>query len=153
MATLDLTPMFRSTIGFDRLPSLLADALEREDLGFPPYNIEKIGEDQYRIVMAVAGFDARDLEIVQKHNRVSVRGRVQQEPERNYLYRGIAGRAFARDFDLADHVEVTGASIDQGLLSIDLRRNVPETLRPRVIRIGQAPLPAMTNQSPTPSAA
>jgi molecular chaperone IbpA len=99
--------MFRSTIGFDRLPSLLADALEREDLGFPPYNIEKIGEDQFRIVMAVAGFDARDLEIVQKHNRVSVRGRVQQEPERNYLYRGIAGRAFARDFDLADHVEVT----------------------------------------------
>jgi molecular chaperone IbpA len=147
MATLDFTPMFRSTIGFDGLPSLLSAALERDDGGYPPYNIEKLGEDQYRIVMAVAGFGPDDIELVQKSNRLTVRGRVKETGDKAYLYRGIAGRAFSRDFDLADHVEVVEASIEQGLLAIVLKRELPEALKPRTIKIGGGGTKAIADAS------
>ena len=136
MATLDFAPLFRSSIGFDRVPSLLSHALEREDSRYPPYNIEKCGEDQYRIVMALAGFGKDDIDIVFEQNRLSVRG---QKPDGNgttYLHRGIAARPFVRQFDLADHVKVTGATMGDGLLVIDLKRELPEELKPRSIPIG-----------------
>lgn len=139
MATFDFTPMFRSTIGFDRLPDLLADALQRVDPGYPPYNIEKLGDDRYRIVMAVAGFGQDDIELVQKSNRLSVRGRAKEIENKAYLHRGIAGRSFARDFDLADHVDVTEAHLDHGLLSITLKREVPEAFKPRAIKLNAGP--------------
>jgi molecular chaperone IbpA len=123
--------MFRSTIGFDQLPGLLSAAIEREDVGYPPYNVEKLGEDQYRIVMAVAGFGQDDIEIVQKSNRLTVRGRLKDAGDKAYLYRGIAGRAFSRDFHLADDVDVVEASIAQGLLAITLQLELPEALKPR----------------------
>jgi molecular chaperone IbpA len=135
MATLDFTPLFRSTIGFDQLPSLLSHALERPETGYPPYNIEKVGEDQYRIVMAVAGFGKDDVEIVQEQNRLSVRGKLKDSNGTTYLHRGIATRAFERHFDLADYVEVTNATMGEGLLVIDLNRELPEALKPRSIPI------------------
>lgn len=139
MATFDFTPMFRSTIGFDRLPELLSDALERVDTGYPPYNIEKLGDDKYRIVMAVAGFGEHDIELVQKSNRLTVRGRAKEDEDRAYLHRGIAARSFVREFDLADHVEVTEAHLEQGLLSVTLKREVPEALKPRTIKVNAGP--------------
>jgi molecular chaperone IbpA len=135
MATLDFTPLFRSSIGFDQLPGLLSDALERPETGYPPYNIEKVGEDQYRIVMAVAGFSKDDVEIVQEQNRLTVRGKLKEAESKTYLHHGIATRAFARHFDLADYVEVTDATMGEGLLVIDLKRELPEALKPRSIPI------------------
>ena len=135
MATLDFTPLFRSSIGFDQLPGILSGALQRDDSGYPPYNIEKVGEDQYRIVLAVAGFGQDDIEIVQEPNRLTVRGRIQEQAEKVYLHRGIAARPFTRQFDLADHVEVTDASMGEGLLDIALKREIPEALKPRSIPI------------------
>jgi molecular chaperone IbpA len=136
MATLDFTPLFRSSIGFDHFPRLLSHALEREDSGYPPYNIEKSGDDQYRIVMALAGFGTDDIEIVCEQNRLTVRGQKGQSDDATYLHRGIATRPFLRQFDLADHVEVTGATMGDGLLVIDLKRELPEELKPRRIAIG-----------------
>jgi molecular chaperone IbpA len=135
MATLDFTPLFRSSIGFDQLPALFSHALERPETGYPPYNIEKIGEDQYRIVMAVAGFGRDDVEIVQEQNRLSVLGRLKEPNGKTYLHRGIATRAFERHFDLADYVEVTDATMGEGLLVISLKRELPEALKPRNIPI------------------
>jgi len=135
MATLDFTPLFRSSIGFDQVPSLLSHALQREETGYPPYNIEKVGEDQYRIVMAVAGFGKDDVEIVQEQNRLSVRGKLKELSTKTYLHRGIATRAFERHFDLADYVEVTDATMGEGLLVISLKRELPEALKPRSIPI------------------
>jgi len=135
MATLDFTPLFRSTIGFDQLPGLFSHALERPEIGYPPYNIEKVGEDQYRIVMAVAGFGKDDVEIVQEQNRLSVRGKLKESNGTTYLHRGIATRVFERHFDLADYVEVTDATMGEGLLVIDLKRELPEALKPRKIPI------------------
>jgi molecular chaperone IbpA len=134
MATLDFTPLFRSSIGFDQIPSLLSHALQREE-NYPPYDIEKLGEDQYRIVMAVAGFGRNDVEIVQEQNRLTVRGQLAETNSKTFLHRGIAARPFERYFDLADHVEVTGAELNEGLLVISLRRELPEALKPRSIRI------------------
>jgi molecular chaperone IbpA len=135
MATLDFTPLFRSSIGFDQLPSLLSHALERPETGYPPYNIEKAGEDQYRIVMAVAGFGKDDIEIVQEQNSLAVRGKLRAIDSKTYLHHGIATRAFERHFDLADYVEVTDATMGEGLLVIDLKRELPEALKPRSIPI------------------
>ena len=135
MATLDFTPLFRSSIGFDQLPGLLSHAMQREESGYPPYNIEKIGEDQYRIVMAVAGFGKDDIDIVQEQNQLTVRGRLRETERKTYLHRGIASRAFEREFDLADYVEVTGANLDNGLLVIELKRELPEELKPRSIPV------------------
>ena len=138
MATLDFAPLYRSSIGFDQLPALLAHALKRDETGFPPYNIEKLADDQYRITLAVAGFTPDDIEIIREHKLLTVRGKVKENGPKTYLHHGIAGRAFARQFDLADHVEVTGATLENGLLEIALKRELPEALKPRRIPIGGA---------------
>jgi len=135
MATLAFTPLVRSSIGFDQLPALLAQALERPETTFPPYNIEKVGEDLYRIVMAVAGFARDDLEVVQEQNRLTIRGKRKGSDGKRYLHRGIATRAFEHHFDLADYVEVIDATMGEGLLVISLRRELPEALKPRSIPI------------------
>lgn len=140
MATLDFTPLFRTTVGFDRVPLLLTHAMERVESGYPPYNIEKCGENEYRIVLAVAGFTREDIEIVCEQNLLTVRGRIAEKPAREYLHRGIASRSFERVFDLADYIEVTGAMMDDGLLMIELKRELPEALKPRRIEIGAVPL-------------
>jgi molecular chaperone IbpA len=135
MATLDFTPLFRSSVGFDRLPDLLSDAIGRTESTYPPYNIEKCGEDQYRIVLALAGFGKDDVEILVEQGRLLVRGHKPESDGRTYLHRGIATRSFERHFDLADYVEVTNATMGEGLLVIDLKREIPEALKPRRIPI------------------
>ncbi len=136
MTQFDFTPLFRSTIGFDRLADLLDTALSTDVGGYPPYNIESTGDNAYRITMAVAGFTDSEISIVQQENELVVTGERKKEPENTtYLYRGIAGRSFERRFQLADHVKVTGASLENGLLQVDLVRELPEALRPRKIAI------------------
>ena len=149
MATLDFTPLFRSSIGFDRLPDLLSDAVGRAESTYPPYNIEKCGEDQYRIVMAVAGFGKDDVELVQEQNRLTIRGRLKETHGRTYLHRGIATRAFERHFDLADYVEVTDATMGEGLLVISLKRELPEALKPRSIPINVGTFVPLARKSST----
>lgn len=138
MRHFDLTPLYRSTIGFDRLGSLL-DTLtnfEGDAPSYPPYNIERVGENEYRISMAVAGFSDRDLNIELKENALSIRGEKQAEIEPStYLHRGIAARTFERRFQLADHVVVKGAKLENGLLHVDLVRELPEAMKPRTIPI------------------
>lgn len=134
---LDLTPLFRSTVGFDRMGRLLDTAFNSEAPSYPPYNIEKVADDQYRVTMAVAGFDESDLDITQNNNTLIVTGEQEKdEAESRYLHRGIATRAFQRQFELADHVNVIDASLENGLLVIELKREVPEELKPRKIAIG-----------------
>ena len=137
MASVDFTPLLRTSIGFDRLPHLLAQAarIREADQTYPPYNIEKLGPDDYRIVIALAGFEPDDLELVQHQNRLTVRGKAREAEDSRYLYRGITGRSFERHFNLADFVRVTGASLENGLLSIELKHEVPERLKPRKIEI------------------
>jgi len=131
----DLSPLYRSTVGFDRLFDML-DQANRVD-SWPPYNIEKTGDDAYRITMAVAGYAPEEIELVQQGNTLLVNGQKHPEPEGvQVLHRGIATRAFKQTFNLADHVKVTGAGIDNGLLTVELKREVPEALRPRRIEIG-----------------
>jgi molecular chaperone IbpA len=153
MATLDFTPLFRSSVGFDRVPTLLAHAMQREDSGYPPYNIEKCGEDEYRIVMAVAGFGKDDIEVVAEANRLTVRGQMKERDGRTYLHRGIATRSFQRHFDLADFVEVTGATMGDGLLIIDLKRELPEELKPRKIEINAGQFTQIKARAAEPPAA
>lgn len=138
MHRFDLSPLFRSTVGFDRLASLLDTANRPDDQSpsYPPYNIEKRGDDQYRITMAIAGFSAEDLSIVAQANSLVVSGKVKKEEGKTvFLHRGIAGRAFERRFDLADHIRVDGARLENGLLHIELVREVPEAMKPRTITI------------------
>jgi molecular chaperone IbpA len=135
MATLDFSTLLRSSVGFDRLPGLLAHALERQETGYPPYDIEKLGDDRYRIVMAVAGFGRGDIEIVAAGNRLCIRGQKKEGGNRTYLYRGIATRPFERYYDLADFIEVTGATLNDGMLVVELKRELPEELKPRSIPI------------------
>jgi molecular chaperone IbpA len=139
MRQIDFAPLYRSTVGFDRLFDLL-DSVSGSDPGagaYPPYNIERLGENEYRITMAVAGFAEDDLKVDVKEQTLSVRGEKKAEDtERQFLHRGIATRAFDRRFRLADHVEVRGADLKDGLLHIDLVRNVPERLKPRTVAIG-----------------
>lgn len=138
MRHFDLTPLYRSTIGFDRFGSLLDQlaSFEGETPSYPPYNIERVGENDYRISMAVAGFGEGDLSIEVKENTLSIRGEktAEQEPA-NYLHRGIASRSFERRFQLADHVVVKGATLENGLLHVDLVRELPEAMKPRTIPI------------------
>lgn len=134
----DFSPMFRSVVGFDRLNQMLETALEAEEGGYPPYNIERTAEDSYRITMAVAGFTPDDVEVVSKENTLTICGKAKPEDEKgakNYLYRGIASRAFERRFQLADHIKVGEAVMKNGLLSIDLVREVPEAAKPRLIQV------------------
>ncbi|MBV8534038.1 MAG: Hsp20 family protein [Alphaproteobacteria bacterium] len=136
MTNFDFSPLFRSTIGFDRLGQLLDQALVDEGSSYPPYNIEKTGEDAYRITMAVAGFGEDDLNIVAQDNLLVVSGKAKPGDEKTeYLYRGIAGRAFERRFQLAEHIKVAGAQLVNGLLHVDLVREVPEAKRPRTIKV------------------
>jgi molecular chaperone IbpA len=138
MRTFDLTPLYRSAIGFDRLASLLEQRAEASP-SYPPYNIELVAEDKYRIVMALAGFNRNEVEIVAERDSLHVTGRKQKdETQRTYLHRGIAARDFEQRFQLANHVKVTSASFDNGMLTIDLVREVPEALKPRKIAIGDA---------------
>jgi len=144
MRTLDLSPLFRSTIGIDRMSRLLDSALQFDTAApsYPPYNIEKTGEDAYRITMAVAGFGEDDLEVVTSENTLTVRAKSAVEEEdknRVFLHRGIAGRAFERRFQLADYIKVSGASLVNGLLNIDLVREVPEAQKPRTVKIAVGP--------------
>jgi molecular chaperone IbpA len=142
MTTFDFSPLFRNAIGFDRVSRLIDSALTGADqsAGYPPYNIEKTGDDAYRLSMAVAGFGSEDISITQHENALIVTGRVKQtENERQFLYRGIAGRAFERRFQLADFIKVRGAEIVNGLLHVDLVREVPESMKPRQIKIASAP--------------
>ncbi|WP_296000378.1 Hsp20 family protein [Rugamonas sp.] len=138
MRTFDLTPLYRSAIGFDRLAQLLNDA-QRADAqpSYPPYNIELVSEDNYRIVMALAGFDRAEIDITFERDSLHIVGRKQRDgAERTFLHRGIAARDFEQRFQLANHVKVTGATFDNGMLNIDLVREVPEALKPRKIVIG-----------------
>lgn len=139
MTTFDLTPLYRSAIGFDRLADMLSNASRVDSNGFPPYNIESLGEDRYRITMAVAGFSEDDLEIVTEQNTLTVSGGKAEDEradqDRQYLYRGIATRSFERRFQLADHVRVTGAGLENGLLHIELARELPERMKPRKVEI------------------
>ena len=140
MRHIDFSPLYRSTIGFDRLAHLLDTMTgDAEQNGFPPYNIERLAENEYRITMAVAGFADEDLKIEVKDTALTVKGeRKPDEKDREFLHRGIAARAFERRFQLADHVEVKGAELKNGLLNIDLVRNLPERMKPRTIAIGTA---------------
>ena len=133
----DFSPLFRSSVGFDRVFDLLENAARVQAVdNWPPYNIEKAGEDRYRITMAVAGFAPDELDLVVQPNLLVVSGRKQgQEGSTEYLYRGIATRSFERRFELADHVKVTGANVANGLLTIELVREVPEEMKPRRIEV------------------
>lgn len=138
MATFDFSPLFRSTVGFDRLVRTLEESNRwaEGDSGYPPYNIEKTGEDKYRITLAIAGFVQDELAMEVHQNVLTIEGRKQGTPDlSNYLHRGIAGRSFKRQFRLADHVEVAEAHLENGLLTVDLVREVPEAMKPRRIEI------------------
>jgi len=137
MGTIDFAPLFRSTVGFDRLFDLLDGATRYEPVdNYPPYNIEKLGENAYRVTMAVAGFGPEDLTITAQPNLLVVAGQKSRQDNAQYLHHGLATRAFERRFNLADHVQVKGASLENGLLSVELVREVPEAMRPRTIEIG-----------------
>ena len=141
MTTFDFTPLFRTAIGFDRLARLVDNAAaSTEATGYPPYNIERVSDDVYRLTVAVAGFRSDELDIMVKDNTLIVSGRP-AAPARQHevLYRGIAGRAFERRFVLADHMVVDGADLDNGLLHVGLKRVVPEALKPRRIEIAGGP--------------
>ena len=139
MRNFDFAPLYRSTVGFDHLSSLL-DAVSRSDTnnaGYPPYNIELLEKDNYRITMAVAGFTQEELDIHAEQQTLTVKGKhASEDGDRNYLHQGIAARNFERRFQLADHIEVTGARLENGLLHIDLVREIPEAMKPRQIQIG-----------------
>ena len=142
MRSYDLSPLFRSTVGFDRLSRLMDAATRIDDssLSYPPYNIERTGDDTYRITMAVAGFGENDLTITTQDNQLLISGKLGKEgDDQSFLYRGIAGRAFERRFTLADHIRVNGASLANGLLHVDLVREVPEAMKPRQVKIGTTP--------------
>ena len=145
----DFSPFYRATVGFDRVFDLLDSvATQTSGNGYPPYNIEKVSDDSYRIVMAVAGFAEAELSITQKESELLVTGHAAPngEAEKEYLYRGIAGRDFERRFQLADHVKVLGATLANGLLTIELKREIPEEKKARAIRIEAETAPRKITQ-------
>jgi molecular chaperone IbpA len=134
----DLTPLYRSTVGFDRLARMLDEASSFETPTYPPYNIERLSDDEYRITMAVAGFGPADINIEVKGNALTVSGKkpdVKTETKTEFLHQGIAARAFERRFQVADHVVVQGADMENGLLHISLKREIPEAMKPRTIPV------------------
>ena len=138
MRTFDFSPLYRSTVGFDSVTRLLESALRADEgqSSYPPYNIEKTGENAYRITMAVAGFGENDITITAQDNSLVVTGKIAKtEEEKKFLHRGIAGRAFERRFELAEHIRVSGASLVNGLLHVDLVKEVPEAKKPRTVKI------------------
>ncbi len=148
MRTIDLSPLYRSVVGFDRLADLLDSASTEAATGYPPYNIERTGENSYRIEIAVAGFKSDDLNIEVKENLLTVQGRKPANDEtKRYLHRGLAERNFERRFQLADYVIVTDADLADGLLSISLKRELPEALKPRRIEITGAKTESANNDT------
>ncbi len=151
MRTLDFAPLYRGAVGFDRIVNMFENMERPDEGGYPPYNIEKAGEDAYRITLAVAGFGESDLSIEVKEDQLTIAGALaeQKEGERAYLHRGIASRGFRRVWRLADHVEVVGAKLEHGLLHVDLERRVPEAKKARRIEIagGTAEAPAIEGET------
>jgi molecular chaperone IbpA len=139
MRTYDFSPLFRSTIGFDRLFDLVETAQRATDEGYPPYNIERLADDRYQITLAVAGFSPDEISITAEQNVVTLEGGKSEKAEGEFLYRGISTRHFKRQFSLADYVQVKGATFDNGLLKIELVREIPEAMKPRRIAINGAP--------------
>lgn len=151
MRHLDLSPLYKSTVGFDRIASIFdsLSALEGEAPAYPPYNIERLDENEYRITMAVAGFAEEDINIEAKENSLTIRGeQAKSEEKTEPLHRGIATRAFERRFQLADHVEVTNAALENGLLHVDLVREIPEAMKPRTIAISGGSSKSRTTGKP-----
>lgn len=147
----DLSPLFRSTVGFDRISQMIDQAFKADDRGvaYPPYNIIKRSEDEYEIVMAVAGFGLEDLNIIVKENSLTVSGahaEKQDDASVTYLHKGIATRSFERKFSLADHVKVMNAALDNGLLTLSLKREVPEESKPRMIPINNGNAKVIENK-------
>ena len=136
MRTYDFSPLWRSTIGFDRLFDLAEAAQRSTEDNYPPYNIERLGEDRYQIALAIAGFAPDEISVTAEQNVLTIEGRRIDKPERQYLYRGISERPFKRQFNLADYVQVKSATFENGLLRVDLVREVPEAMKPRKIAIG-----------------
>jgi len=140
MRTYDFAPLWRSTVGFDRLFDLLDETARATEDHYPPYNIERLGEDRYQISLALAGFSPDEVAITAEQNVLTVEGRKADKEQREYLYQGISARPFKRQFNLADYVQVKSASFDNGLLRIELVREIPEAMKPRRIAInGAAP--------------
>ena len=137
MTNIDLSPLYRNSVGFDRFAALVDSALRSDSVanGYPPYNIEVLGENQYSVTLAVAGFEQNELDIHVENNILRVRGEKGKGENRQYLHQGIANRSFERKFNLADHVEVKGAQLRNGLLTVNLVREVPEAMKPRTIKI------------------
>ena len=148
MRTFDLSPLYRSTVGFDRMFSLLDQGIEGGAPGYPPYNIERTGDNEYRVTVAVAGFAEPELSIVAKENTLTIRGEknAKEEKRGEVLYQGIAARAFERVFQLADFVQVKGAKLENGLLHVDLVREIPEAKKPRSIPIGNGKVEKVVEQ-------
>jgi molecular chaperone IbpA len=149
MRTYDFSPLYRSAIGFDRLAQLFDDAQRSAaQPSYPPYNIELVTEDQYRITMAIAGFDRSEVEIETERDTLKVTGRKHKDDaKRTFLHQGIAARDFEHRFQLADHVKVTGARLDNGMLNIELVREVPEALKPRKIAIDSEQVQLLERQA------
>jgi molecular chaperone IbpA len=138
MRNFDFTPLWRSTVGFDRIFDLLDETQRTVEEHYPPYNIERLGEDHYQISLALAGFRPDEIAVTAEQNVLTVEGRKADEAKRDYLYRGIAAKAFKRQFNLADYVQVKTAVFDNGLLRVELLRELPEVMKPRRIPIGEA---------------
>ncbi len=140
MKSLDLTPLYRNSIGYDRLASLIDATLTGEPVtaGYPPYNIEMLDDNRYAITLAIAGFDRNELDINVEKGVLTVSGKKAKEDEHKYLHQGIANRSFERKFNLADYVEVTGADLNNGLLTISMVKEIPEAMKPRSIQINQS---------------
>jgi molecular chaperone IbpA len=140
MRTYDFSPLWRSTIGFDRLFDLAEAAQRAGEDNYPPYNIERLADDRYQISLAVGGFATDEIAVTAEQNVVTIEGNKSEKAEREFLYRGISTRSFKRQFSLADHVEVKGATFDNGLLQIELVRQIPEAMKPRRIAISGVPV-------------
>lgn len=135
MRTYDFSPLWRSTIGFDRLFDLAEAAQRAGEDNYPPFNIERLADDRYQISLAVAGFSPEEISVTAEQNVVTIEGNKTEKADRDFLYRGISTRSFKRQYSLADHVDVKGAAFDNGLLKIDLVREIPEAMKPRRIAI------------------
>jgi molecular chaperone IbpA len=136
MRTYDFAPLWRSTIGFDRLFNLLDETQQRAEDNYPPYNIERLGEDRYQISLALAGFSPEEIAVTAEQNVLTVEGRKSDKDQHEYLYQGISARPFKRQYNLADYVQVKSATFDNGLLRVELVREIPEAMKPRRIAIG-----------------
>ncbi|PLW67100.1 Hsp20 family protein [Pseudohalioglobus lutimaris] len=150
MNSIDLSPLYRSSVGYDRLSSLIDSSLRASEhaAGYPPYNIQVLEEDSYAISLAVAGFDKHEIEITVENSVLTIRGNKQQQgSEGRYLYQGIANRAFERRFNLAEYVEVTEADLGNGLLTVKLKREIPEAMKPRKIPIGGDEKPVLEHEA------